>query len=64
MTTDSTNALKMFYYADADGASLGSAITPALNYLDSGCYENVQYATSTTTSAGLINVSATGTAGE
>lgn len=51
----------MFYYADADGASLGSAITPALNYLDSGCYENVQYATSATTSPGLINVSATGT---
>jgi hypothetical protein len=42
---DSSNTLKMFYYADSNGASLGNALTPANNHLDSGCSENLTFAT-------------------
>jgi len=52
----------MFYQADSDGASLGSAITPANEYLDSGCYENIQYTgggNPVTTSPGVVAAAGT-----
>lgn len=57
--------VKMFYYADADGASLGAAKTiVTAGYLDSGCYENVNYVAgtpNTSTSPGLVVIPAAGT---